>query len=152
MRRLEHALQRRLGNLRKGRADFRLFRRRYPLGLDGWNAGLADAAQQRLTKIVVLYDGGGVVVEATTHFFGMGPASKHMRGAHAHEFIAGISHLQRSYLGLGGACQNERGNDRCRTNSEKHYLALSAVFLGYRSCAQLAATTIAAEVTIGEPL
>jgi len=111
MRGLEHALQRRLSNLRKGRADFRLFRRRYPLGLDGRNAGLADAAQQRVAKIVVLYDGGGVVVEATAHFFGMGPASQHMRGAHAHEFIAGIRHVQRPHLGLGGARQNEGSNN-----------------------------------------
>jgi hypothetical protein len=149
---LEHALQRRLCNPRKRCADLGLFRGWDPLGLDGRNAGLADAAQQRLAKILVFDRGGGVVMQTAANLFGMGPAPQHVRGAHAHKFIAGIRHLQRSHLGLCRARESEGSYNRCRTNTEKHYLALSAVFLDNPARAQLAATTIGATPTIGEPL
>src|SRR6266481_8105853 len=130
MRGLEHALQRRLCDLRKRRADFGLFRRRHPLGLDGRNAGLADAAQQRLAKIVVFDGGGGVVMQAAANFFGMGPAPQHMRGTRAHEILAGIWQLdRRSYLGLRRAGQNEGSDNRYGADTEKHCVALLAVFL-----------------------
>src|SRR4051812_15922423 len=41
-RRLEHALQRRLGDLGEGRADLGLLRRRYPRCLDRRHPGLTD--------------------------------------------------------------------------------------------------------------
>ena len=51
VRRLEHALQRRLGDLGEGRADLGLLRRRHPGHFDRRHAGLADAAQQSLAQV-----------------------------------------------------------------------------------------------------
>jgi len=101
MRGREHALQRRLCNLCKRRADLGSFCDWHPLGLDGRHTGLADTAQQGFAQIVVFDRRGGMVVQAAADFFGMRPAPQHMRGAHAHKLVAGIWSLhQRSHLSL----------------------------------------------------
>ena len=90
LRRVEHALQGRLGDLGEGRADFALLGGRHPVGLDRRHAGLADAAQQRLAQIAVLDGGSGMIVQAAADLFGMLPAPEHARRALPHELGAGI--------------------------------------------------------------
>ena len=94
IRRLEHALQRRLGDLGKGCADLGLFRRRHPIGLDGRHAGLADAAQERFAKVGIFNGGSGMVMQAAANGFGVRPASEHVGSALPHELAARIGQLR----------------------------------------------------------
>ena len=78
--RLEHALKRRLCNLRECWADRCLFRPRHPIGLDGRHTGLANAAQHGFAKVAVLDGCSGIIMQATAHRFGMRPAPHAMCG------------------------------------------------------------------------
>src|SRR5258708_6425260 len=70
--RLEHALQRRLRDLRKSRGNLGLLRRRHPVVLDGRHAGFADAAKQRLAKIRIVDGRHRMVVQTAAAAFGTG--------------------------------------------------------------------------------
>ena len=95
VRRLEHALQRRLGDLGEGRADLGLLRRRHPFGLDGRHTGFADAAQQRLAQVRVVDGCGRMVVEAAAYGLRMRPAPDHVGRAEADKLAARIWKLLR---------------------------------------------------------
>ena len=93
VRRLKHALQRRLCDLRERCADLGSFRCRHPIGLDVRHAGLTDPAQQSGPKVLVFNHGRRMIVKATANGFRVRPASRHVGHAQVHEFFARIGQL-----------------------------------------------------------
>jgi len=172
VRRLEHALQRRLCNFGEGRTDLGLLGCRHPFGLDGRYAGFANAPQQRFPQVAVLDGSGGMIMQAAADGFGMRPAVHHVRRTLTHELGARIGQfLQRAELNLFDLClpnlpyfapldvclRRTTENDRCGYNctDTKMHEGLPASFLEHTAAAsQRAATTIpnGTSVTTGEPV
>src|SRR5262245_50840030 len=92
-----------------------------------------------------------MIMETTANFFGMRPTPKHTRSAQAHKFRARIRHSHhRAHLrlGVGGLTEKEACDECNRADAKKH----DGLRYDLSCLAEFAATTSAAEVTIGQPV